>query len=207
MSIISEATAPRIRPSLRSLSAVSLLHSTYSSRVIFDKAKTRARRASSLAIGHPWPWTQAQCYFALGVCKLFHARWGFSCGFFAEECRPPRSGVGIGPNCEILAASRCFPLVARDRTLVGRLPRAGNGHLMHHRPDQDSAQRPHLGEGDKATVDEVHLCRACRKRHQSAPRADVSLQKCNTRDRSSVNKSRSYRGADRAMLGSDHGLI
>jgi hypothetical protein len=53
MSIIIEATASRIRPTLRSASARSLLRSTYCSRVVVDNVKDTSKRPFSLAIGRP----------------------------------------------------------------------------------------------------------------------------------------------------------
>jgi hypothetical protein len=63
--------------------------------------------------------------FASGVCKLFHTRWGFSCGSFAEESR---SFLSRRPWCSLRAWScPCCDLVAFDGVTLPRRTRACPG--------------------------------------------------------------------------------
>ena len=56
MSIIIEATATRIRPTLRSASAHSLLRPMYCSRVTVDNVKEHEQVRVPAPLAVPWPW-------------------------------------------------------------------------------------------------------------------------------------------------------
>jgi hypothetical protein len=106
MSIIIEATASRIRPTLRSASARSLLRSTCCSRV----KDTAVRVRLPLAALWPSPKQVNLNEIRWGVCEPLHACWGPSSGNFFEEDRQLHKAVAWVSKADIRTAKRhvCF---------------------------------------------------------------------------------------------------
>jgi len=103
MSIIIEATASRIRPSLRSVSALSLLRSTCCSRVKDTAVRVR------LLLAALWPSPKQVNLNKIrwgGVCEPLHTCWGLSSRNFFEEDRQLHKTVAWVSKADIRTAKR-----------------------------------------------------------------------------------------------------
>ena len=178
MSIIIQATASRIRPTARSASARSLLHSTYCSRVTFDNVrKTRASPrsrfplAALLAVAS----TTNSLMVNSRVHRLLHTRSGLPCGnsqrvsHSAKRC-PPWVKTGkarcehmfsaLPPKADVPACSPCGLSCGRPTTALAHATRheAVDDHFAvePQRPDHRSARPVRFGDqGVSGNIDPV----------------------------------------------------
>src|SRR5262245_36187208 len=113
MSAIIEATASRMRPTLRSASARSLLPSTYCSRVTVDNVEDTSKCEFPVAIGRPLgrgPNKLILMNFIEGCVSQFTLGGRFRSAISRKRAATPRSDVRFGSKAYMCDAKRhvCF---------------------------------------------------------------------------------------------------